>query len=352
METPNYKFHSTNQFRTAVKNIQTKSRFKGLDEEGNAILDPLAIAPTLSYTGTVKLHGTNASIIIHDRDTLTFNSKSQTLGFIHKGEFTLNNDNAEFAQSMSRRAMAVQTLAIRAEILCTDTYGEVKYPIKISGEWAGQGIQKGVGISFLPKKSFFVFGVKVQEDWLSCKSIYLDGLQGQGIYSIYDFPTKHITIDFNNPAYSQNELVSATDDVEEECPVSKQLSITESLLGEGLVWTPDDPELAKDSGNWFKTKGEKHSVSKVKSVAAICPEKLDSIKGFVEYACTENRMEQGLGEVGLDQKSVVTFIGWVSRDINKEEGDVLEESNLTMKEAGKYIATKCRNFYISRLNEM
>tara|TARA_R110000851_G_scaffold256559_1_gene409004 strand:- start:248 stop:1312 length:1065 start_codon:yes stop_codon:yes gene_type:complete len=351
MTTPEYKYHSTGQFRNAVKNIQMKAKFKGFDDEGNAIIDKLAIAPSLNYTGTVKLHGTNASVILHDMHTITFNSKARTLATLTTNRgFVLHSDNSEFAQSMYRREAQVDTLLTQAENLCLAEYGCIKYPIKISGEWAGQGVQKGVGVSFLPKKSFFVFGVKIGDEWHNSSTLDLKGLEDSGVYNIYDFPTQHVCIDFSNAAYSQNVLVKATDAVEEECPVSKQLGITESLLGEGLVWIPEDKGLAKDSGNWFKTKGEKHSVSKVKSVAAVCPEKLDSIKEFVEYACTTNRMQQGVDEVGLDQKSIGSFIGWVSKDINKEEGDVLEANNLTMKDVGKYIATESRKFYLQLLN--
>lgn len=71
---------------------------------------------------------------------------------------------------------------------------------------------------------------------------------------------------------------------------------------------------------------------------------------FVDYACTENRLEQGLGEVGLDQSKVGAFIGWVNKDINKEEGDVLERSNLSMKDVGKMLSAKSRAFYLDKLN--
>lgn len=344
----NYKFHSTNQFRNAVKNIQTKARFKGMDSEGEAIIDSTAMAPTLNYTGTVKLHGTNASIIIHSRDLITFNSKSQTLGKVEKGEFTLFSDNAEFAQSMSRRSSAVQQVCILAEQVCCDLYDDVVYPIKISGEWCGC-FHYNTPIR-LADGSTEKIGIKVQDEWLPVKEISSVCCDQSGIYNIMNFPTREITIDFNNPIFSQNELVKATEEVEEECPVSKQLGIEESLLGEGLVWTPNDPELAKDSGNFFKTKGEKHSISKTKSVAAVCPEKLRSVQAFIDYAVTDNRLEQGICEVGLDQKLVGQFIGWVNKDINKEEGDVLEESNLTMKDVGKFTANKARQYYLAKLD--
>lgn len=124
------------------------------------------------------------------------------------------------------------------------------------------------------------------------------------------------------------------------------------MIGEGLVWTPKDPELMKDTGTWFKTKGQKHSVSKVKKLVSVDPEKLEGIEKFIEYAVTQARLEQGLGEVGLDYKTIGTFIGWVNKDINKEEGDVLESNNLTMKDVGKHVATKARTWYLEELNKL
>ena len=361
----NYKFHSTQQFRNVVKSITTQTQFKGVDSEGAAVFDKTVIAPTLTYIGTTKLHGTNASIVIHESGDISFHSKSQLLGFVRGDEFTLNSDNAEFAQSMYRRMDSVRVVATKALEISKEVYGIVKYPIKISGEWCGSGIQKGVGISYLPKKSLFIFGIKVgktdqesKSGWLPVN--YTEALsssttQGDGIYSIMDFPTVTLDVDFNNAVLSQNELVAHTERVEGVCPVSDKLQLKDSegtpvALGEGLVWTPVSADYVWDSGNWFKTKGQKHSVSKTKSVASVDPEKLNSIVEFVDYACTENRLEQGLGEVGLDQKKIGAFIGWVNKDINKEEGDVLEKSNLTMKDVGKMLSTKSRTFYLTKLN--
>lgn len=363
----NYKFHSTNQFRQVVKSIREQATFAGVDGNGKVIYDSTKPIPKLEYIGTTKLHGTNASIVLHEDGVISFHSKSQLLGYVENGEFTLLSDNAEFAQSMSRRLDSVKEVLNNTLQVVKRTYGVVKYPIKISGEWCGQGIQKGVGISYLPKRSFFIFGIKVGETdqqsktgWLpiyTTEALTTNDTWFDGIYSITDFPTRRITIDFANPEFAQNDLVKATEEVEKCCPVSEQLKLKDAegnpaLLGEGLVWTPTDINYCWDNGNWFKTKGEKHSVSKVKSVAAIDPEKLNSIKEFVDYAVTNNRLEQGVGEIGLDQKSVGQFIGWVSKDINKEEGDVLEKSNLSMKDVGKYIANKAREFYIAKLNEL
>lgn len=366
MKPQNFKFHSTNQFRNVVKNIKQSVQYKGYDEEKQEpILDKNAIAPKLSYIGTVKLHGTNASIVKEDDGTISFHSKNNLLGYVRNGEFELLSDNAEFAQSMWRRFPEVMDTLDKVERLVKGVYGDVKYPLKVSGEWCGQGVQKGVGISFLPKRSFFIFGVKNGETdqdnkqgWMSLE--WLHGITDQeshesGIYCITDFPTYKIDIDFQNPEYSQNELVHLTEEVENCCPVSEVLDLKDSegnpqLLGEGLVWTPLSEEYCWDTGNFFKTKGKKHSVSKVKSVAAVCPEKLESIQKFVEYAVTENRLEQGVQEVGLDQKTFGQYIGWINRDINKEEADTLEASNLSMKDVGKKISDIARTFYLDKLN--
>lgn len=355
MTVTNYKYHSTNQFRNVVKNIKEQTAFQGIDEEGNVIKDYDIPCPKLRYIGTTKLHGTNASIVIHEDGTVSFHSKSKLLGYVRDNEFTLHSDNAGFAREMWDRWEGVQEIVQIAHSVAYENYpslGKDVYPIKISGEWCGQGIQKNVGISFLPRKSLFLFGMKVKEEWLpSVKQMPLES-EDYCIYNIMSFASKCISIDFNKPELSQNDLVKYTNEVEDRCPVSAQLSVTESLLGEGLVWIPLDQEYAKDSGNWFKTKGQKHSVSKVKSVAEVDVAKIESIEKFVDYAVTENRLEQRLQEVGLDNSKYGEFIGWVNRDINKEELDTLQENGLTMKDVGKASSNKARLFYKKKLEEL
>ena len=367
MTKPNsYKFHSTQQFRNVVKNIKQSVQYKGYDDiKQEVILDKNALAPTLTYVGTVKLHGTNASIVKEEDGTISLHSKNNLLGYVQNGQFELLSDNAEFAQSMFRCFEEVLEVISKSEELVKGLNAEVKYPLKISGEWCGQGVQKGVGISYLDKKSFFIFGIKSGDTCQESKTgwipvVDIQGITTQdshnsGIYSITDFPVFVLDIDFQNPELSQNKLGDITKQVEECCPISEALQLKDSegnpqRLGEGVVWTPMSEDYAWDSGNFFKVKGEKHSVSKVKTLAAVDPEKIESIQKFVEYAVTDNRLEQGLQEVGLDQSTIGQYIGWVNRDINKEEGDVLEANNLTMKDVGKKISDKARVFYLDKLN--
>lgn len=354
----NYKYHSTGQFRNIVKNIQTQARFKGFNEDNKPIIDSLAVCPVINYIGTVKLHGTNASIVLEDDVTISFHSKSKMLATIIDGEFTLHSDNAEFAQSMWRRIEGVYSVIELAKNSCIKQHGKLIYPIKISGEWVGNGIQKGVAISELPTKSLFVFGVKCGEPdrdehtgWLPLNITQDIKAESSHIYNIQKLGVYDITIDFNNPAMSTNTMTKLVEKVEECCPSYNAFNLCGSKVGEGIVWIPRDSEYCFDNGNWFKTKGEKHSVTKVKKLVTVDVAKLENIEKFVEYAATTNRFEQGLSEVGLSLKKVGEFIGWVNRDINKEEGDTLESNNLSMKDVGKDISTKARTFYLGKLNE-
>ncbi len=56
------KFPSIEQFRTVVSNVNRHFNFVGLDENGEAIYDPTLPKPTITFKGTVKIHGTNAAV--------------------------------------------------------------------------------------------------------------------------------------------------------------------------------------------------------------------------------------------------------------------------------------------------
>jgi len=102
----------------------------------------------------------------------------------------------------------------------------------------------------------------------------------------------------------------------------------------------------------FKVKGEKHSVSKVRDVAGVEPEKLASIEEFVAYAVTENRFRQALTVVfgdpkRADVKRLGEVIKWMSQDAVKEEADTLEASGLTWKEVNGRVAAKTREMFFA-----
>lgn len=338
------KFPSIEQFRTVIRHVKTHAQYAGRDENGDAIIDQSLPIPTLKFRGTVKLHGTNAGIV-YDFATkeISYQSRERVL--------SLTSDNAGFMLAQSKYE------DLWREYFEDHRFGELS-SMAVYGEWCGAGIQKGVAISELPKM-FVVFAAKF---------IYTDGetewappvntedphvVEIPGVYEIEDFPSWEIEIDFNFPEIAQNKMIEITEAVENECPVGKHFGV--SGIGEGVVWTCVS-EGWNNSGTWFKVKGEKHSVSKVKTLAAVDVEAVASLKAFVDSVVTEARLEQGLDNLvreqlkPMDMTSMGDFIRWVFNDVVKEETDTIVANGLDPKKLGGPIANVARPWFVKKIN--
>lgn len=294
--------------------------------------------PTLTFSGSVKLHGTNAGISHTKEDGIWFQSRNNII--------SPSKDNAGFASfAQMREAFWVGLF---------NTIGKDGYITTIFGEWCGGSIQKNVAINQLDKR-FVVFAVKYtniidEADHFYVKPSFRS--PGLGIYNILDFTQYFITIDFNNPKLAQVEMIKLVEEVELECPFAKFFGV--SGIGEGIVWSHYGENGMR--GHIFKTKGEKHSSSKVKVLADVDVEKLSSIEDFVKYAVTENRLSQGIEQVFTTSSEVPRiqkmgdFLQWINRDIIKEELDVLEENGLEPKDVGKALSQKARTWFMCYLD--
>ena len=337
------KFPSIEQFRTVVSNVNRRYNIVGLDDNGEAIYDPNLPKPVITFKGTVKLHGTNASV--------SFNASSGMWAQSRENIITPEKDNAGFA--FFAHSHEVEFMRLFHDVAVKENIDMHKNTITIYGEWCGGNIQKGVGVCNLPK-SFFIFGVKItphtetEEELKANPAYWVDYSYLKNndvkIYNIEDFPTYSMDIDFNMPQLVQNQLSELTIDVEEECPVAKAFGF--SGIGEGIVWSAEFQGVV----HRFKVKGEKHSSSKVKTLAAVDVEKLNSIKEFVDYAVSESRFNQSLENVfpnnePIDVKKMGDVIRWVVNDVIKEEMDTLVENQLEPKEINKYVSSKVREMF-------
>lgn len=337
------KYSSIGQFRNLISTVKNHTAYVGRDENGDAIYNHSKKLPTITFTGYVKLHGTNAGIGF-DGENYWAQSRERVI--------TIGDDNAGFAAySLKHKAKFESILSkIKAE---TD-FDE----IVVFGEWCGQGIQKGVGISELEKRYvvFAVGGVYLDEDNESEKT-YIDEyveLFNDPEINLFNrsmFKTYSIDIDFAYPEMIVNKIVELTNEVEKECPVAKYFGV-ENGLGEGIVF---EAKLG-DSKIQFKSKGEKHSVTKVKTVVQVDPEVVQNIYEFVEYAVTENRLEQGItvlkeNNIEIKIENMSHFIKWVSNDVIKEESDVLVANDLTYKQVGGKISQKAKEYFFDVLDK-
>lgn len=334
------KYPSTPQFRDIIKRVRDSATYHNVP------------VPSVSFIGTVKLHGTNAAICYDPAtDEMWCQSRENVI--------TPEKDNAGFAIWVHGKRKffhaMMKNIAKSAELLNNEV-------LQLYGEWCGGSIQKGVGLNKVPKM-FVAFAMRASVDAESTEWYDVDSFitllnfytNDEDFYSIYDFASFSIDIDMAQPGLKQNELIDLTNQVEACCPVARVLVAdpNEELVGEGIVWTAvscTEPLINID-GMRFKVKGEKHSVSKVKTLAAVDPEKVHNINEFAANVCTVNRLEQGidvLKQRGIDITSMTNigeYIKWVMGDIMKEELDTIAANNLSTRDVQGACINKIKEFY-------
>ena len=324
------KFPSIDQFRQVIREVKTNHDYKGKAEDDSPIYFHDSPYPVIEFTGTVKLHGTNASVVKYRDGRIEYQSRERVL--------SLTQDNAGFMLAMMNKDLST----------IFDQYRFDQH-IAIYGEWCGKSIQKGVAISELPKM-FVVFAINVDGEWSEFDHIDFKSLNEIGVYSIFQFPTYRVLVDFNSPELIQNELIKLTVDVENECPVGKYFGI--SGVGEGIVFK------AKHNNRFyqFKSKGEKHSISKVKTLASVDVEMISNINEFVDNVLTEQRLEQGITWLRenlkeVSQKSTGDYLRWIVNDVIKEETDTIVANQLDPKKINSAISAKARVWLFSYLDK-
>lgn len=73
------KFPSIEQFRHVIRHVKVNHDFKGVGENGDAVYRHDSPYPTLTFTGTVKIHGTNAAIVKHSSGEIQYQSRENVL---------------------------------------------------------------------------------------------------------------------------------------------------------------------------------------------------------------------------------------------------------------------------------
>lgn len=321
------KYPSINQFRDCIRTIRSHHDYQGRDINGDAIYSHKENYPILKFKGTIKLHGTNSAVVRYKDGTTEYQSRERVL--------SLEEDNALFMRIMSQKNLD--------QLFERFDFNE---SFAIFGEWCGGNIQSGVALSGL-ERMFVIFGITIDDVVTELPSdLHMNDI---GIYNILQFKTFDVEIDFNFPERAQNDLIEMTISVENSCPVGKFFG--KDGVGEGIVFT-----CVSDNTIKFKSKGQKHSVSKVKKLNSINVEELSSINEFVEYSVTENRLNQGItfmNENGfqIESKNTGTFIQWVVKDVLKEESDTITENGIDEKKVKNAIVNKSRMWYLNKVNK-
>ena len=277
---------------------------------------------TLTFRGTVKLHGTHADVF-HDSRV---QSRTRVL--------SLASDNDGCARFFSERTGALS----RVFDLLAERVGTRE--LMIAGEFCGRGIQSKVAVCKLPRM-FVAFGVwRIDTDaWLDFEQVHgaIDDREN-GIFNVCMSRRFEVVVDLGDPGPAMKVVDELTRDVDAECPFAAALGVKGA--GEGIVWTCE--ESPTSSRLWFKSKGRTH----VTPIARPEGGSTNVMQDLLAPMMTVERMRQGVEHVrDLCRKNIGAFSEWVVDDVMKEEADVFEAHEVDARDVRKAVkAAACAWF--------
>jgi hypothetical protein len=313
--------------------------FSSIYKELNVKKISLEKLDNVEFIGRIKLHGTNAGVII-DKDSINFQSRNKII--------TPLLDNAGFA---SFAIMKNNLWRNFYNLIVDESNPMIENPtIIIYGEWCGKNIQKRVAISEL-ERMFVIFGIyNVQEEKFISTNSNLTSSNDR-IFDIREFPYFTINLNMYEKEACRKVLDEITLKVEDECPVGKYFGV--SGVGEGLVWSSNNLQVdGIKRFIRFKTKGLKHAVSqreaKVKSTNDKCEKNLE----LLDLIVPEWRLKQMCNELEkpISTTDVKAFIDLVCADVLKEELATLEEHSVEFKNVKNGICKKSQMWLIANMD--
>lgn len=315
----------------------------------------VAAGSIVTYRAKVKLHGACAAFSI-DGDT----ARGATLQTYSRTTIvTLENDPMGFSRWIENR---------RDQLLSLHQPGT---SIIVYGEWAGQGIQKGVAASQV-ERFFAVFAARVSraEDSMSEEFItnpdelraYVQGVPGCYVLPWFNdgeefvVPWEADSDSFENVISRMNSHVAAV----EACDpfVSKMFGV--AGIGEGLVFYPVSEQhrsFADFSYLCYKAKGDKHKTIVHAAPVQAEPTVIEGLDEFVRNVLPQSRLEQGIRATndGSDIAMMVNlgpFLKWISLDLEKETVEELRVSGLDRKVVFKKCNEYARNWFMNESRKL
>lgn len=300
------------------------------------------------YRGTIKLHGTNATLIFrgNNRTAPTFQSRNRII--------TLLSDNYGTVAHLSGAGI-VATLA--NEIM--RIHGSRSFTeLMIAGELCGEGVQRGVAIACM-ERFFCVFAIRIDGVWVDMAQYVSVAVPERRVYNIMNYRTWEVEINLAGETTEvYKRMMAYTREVGKRCPFAEQFVDAKGAaiagLGEGIVWTliPEERHdvSVKTKLVNFKTKAEAFlTVGRAPRVPLQAGES-ERAAQFVEYAVGKRRLEQGveyMREMGktVEKKSVGEFVKWVAQDAVREEKATMEEMGADEKIVRKLVAGKARQYW-------
>ncbi|KAL8811593.1 MAG: hypothetical protein Q9200_001684 [Gallowayella weberi] len=306
--------------------------------------------------GTVKLHGAHVDWVISQDDTIRIQSRNML-------ELSLKSDNygfAAFSEPISNVIIRLKDDMVRRYTeLNPNVPVDLDHPIIISGEWCGQGVQKGMAISQLPRH-FVIISIRINNTWVPETKYHNIDNEEEGIYHIRKAGCHQLDLDLDDVNFTEAAIQAIVTKVEETCPYGLTRGV--KGRGEGIVWKARDhienPEM------WFKYRGDSTALchewvggKKTQSrTAAVTRDNRGHEYDFAVTVVTERRLEQGLeflAETGvqMDKAGLGTFLAWVRDDVMVEERREIEEKHISLQRLKQAITSIAKTWYNKKLIE-
>lgn len=317
----------------------------------------------VEITGTVKLHGTHADVIIHPGDRVQLQSRNMA-------NLTIEKDNFGFASFMVPLRAEILELKkqylARFQTLNPGVAIDPTLPLIIAGEWIGPGVEKKVAISKLEKKCYVICCLSINGKWVLDENYKDISNESVRIYNIMRCGSYQVAIDLNNEA-SKNSGVAfmktKAKQVEAECPFAKSLGHIGP--GEGVVWKvtqslsrpiqDDEDKLHETPRLWLKTVGWKFKESRTGSLPM--PKNSEDMKGharkFAEACATVPRFEKRfavLREQIQAEQNRVPAVGDIEKFVELVIKDILEEEKGELSDRG--LVGKYRKFLVKAIDDI
>jgi hypothetical protein len=311
--------------------------------------------PIIKLTGTVKLHGTHADIVIESNNTVRIQSRNRL-------SLNMEHDNYDVAASLL--PLRKEILELRDRVKDRWQEGNVfekldeNKPVILAGEWIGPGVQKKVAIASLPKRCFVLLAVSVNGEWQDDEDYAEIHNEKVGIYNISRGGFYKEVLDFIDPESLEacnQKLLAHTLEVERECPFAKSFGI--SGVGEGIVWKAHYP-LSQDPRFWLKTKGPEHKITRTDKLKKVELNKdgVERARTFAEAAVTEMRLQQAwdyLGEMEIkrDKSGTQSFNKWLINDVEVEEKKAIVDMGVDKAALKKAVNAIGKGWYFEKLGK-
>ncbi|OAG08566.1 uncharacterized protein CC84DRAFT_1162496 [Paraphaeosphaeria sporulosa] len=331
----------TTHIKEVIKTLKYKLRDPDKPEE-----EP--VTGPISIVGTVKLHGTHADILVSSDNTITLQSRNNSV-------LLETADNLGFAKSMSTKRPAILRLRdeflVRWKKLNPEETLDTALPVTIAGEWVGEKIQKGVAISKLSRR-LVIISAKINGSWVADVDYADIEAVEDDIYNISRAGTYRSVLYPEEPQRTIDALEPLADTIAARCPFAATFGVTGE--GEGLVWKL--VPYISDSDLWFKTKGGRFKPTFTpapKKPPVDQAEKREAAQELAQAWCSEQRLEQGwdyLRENGLEQtmKGIGAFLKWLQLDILSEEKGYITEHKVDEDLLRKEIIARGKPWYLER----